>query len=62
MPKHFPLGFRRDLVEVARSSGLTREQMARDFGISEDTVQRWLKQADIDDGPLEGATSSSRRS
>jgi transposase-like protein len=36
--------------------------MARDFGISEDTVQRWMKQADIDDGPLEGATSSSRRS
>jgi transposase-like protein len=57
MPKQFPPGFRRDVVEVARSSGLTQAQVARDFGISENTVQRWVKQANIDDGLAVGATS-----
>ncbi len=57
MPKQFPPGFRRDVVEVARSSGLTQAQVARDFGISENSVQRWVKQANIDDGLAEGATS-----
>lgn len=57
MPKQFPPGFRRDVVEVARSSGLTQAQVAHDFGISENTVQRWVKQANIDDGQVEGATS-----
>jgi transposase-like protein len=57
MPKQFPPVFRRDVVEVARSWGLTQAQVARDFGISENTVQRWVKQANIDDGLAEGATS-----
>jgi transposase-like protein len=57
MPEQFPPGFRRDVVEVARSSGLTQAQVAHDFGISENTVQRWVKQANIDDGLAEGATS-----
>lgn len=57
MPKQFPPGFRRDVVEVARSSGLTQAQVAHDFGISENTVQRWVKQANVDDGLVEGATS-----
>ncbi len=40
MPKQFPPGFKRDVVAVARSSGLTRAQVAHDFGVSENTVQR----------------------
>ena len=57
MPGRFPPGFRRDVVEVARSSGLTQAQVAHDFGILENMVQRWVKQANIDDGQVEGATS-----
>ncbi len=57
MPKHFPQEFKRDVVAVARSSGLTQAQVARDFGISEHSVARWVKQANIDDGLVEGATS-----
>jgi transposase-like protein len=57
MPKHFPQEFKRDVVAVARSSGLTQAQVAHDLGISENTVQRWVKQANIDDGQVEGATS-----
>ena len=58
MPKRYPPEFKRDVVSVARTSGLTHAQIAEDFGISEHSVQRWLKQADIDDGVVEGTTTS----
>ncbi len=57
MPTKYPEEFKRDVVAVARTSGLSQDQIARDFGISSHSVQRWLKQADIDDGIAEGATS-----
>jgi transposase len=58
MPKRYPPEFKRDVVMVARTSGLTHAQIAEDFGISEHSVQRWLKQADIDDGVVEGTTTT----
>jgi transposase len=58
MPKRYPPEFKRDVVHVARTSGLTHAQIAEDFGISEHSVQRWLKQANIDDGIVEGTTTS----
>lgn len=58
MPKRYPPEFKRDVVDVARSSGLTHQQIAEDFGISEHSVQRWLKQANIDEGVLEGTTTT----
>jgi transposase len=60
MPKRYPPEFKRDVVAVARTSGLTHAQIAEDFGISEHSVQRWLKQADIDDGVGEGTTSTAQ--
>ena len=61
MPKRDPPEFKRDVVAVARTSGLTHAQIAADFGISEHSVQRWLKQADIDDGVVEGTATSSEQ-
>jgi transposase-like protein len=61
MPSKYPEEFKRDVVAVARTSGLSQDQIARDFGISTHSVQRWLKQADIDDGVAEGATSSEQQ-
>jgi transposase len=58
MPKRYPPEFKRDVVAVARTSGLTHAQIAEDFGISEHSVQRWCKQADINDGVVEGTTTS----
>jgi len=45
------------MVAVARSSGLTRAQVARDFGVPENAVAHGVKQACVDDGLVEGATS-----
>lgn len=58
MPKAFPVEFRRDVVAVARKGGSSIAQVAKDFGVSESCLQRWLKQADIDDGVRPGVTLS----
>ena len=50
MPKPFPAEFRRDVIAVARSSDASMAQIARDFGISESCLARWLKVADREDG------------
>jgi transposase len=58
MPKAFPIEFRRDVVAVARKGEAPLSQVAKDFGISESCLHRWLKLADIDDGLRPGVTSS----
>ena len=57
MPKAFPIEFRRDVVAVARKGEAPLSQIAKDFGISESCLHRWLKLADIDDGVRPGVTS-----
>jgi transposase-like protein len=54
VPKPFPLEFRRDVVAVARRGQAPLPQVAKDFGISESCLHRWLKLADIEDGTRPG--------
>jgi len=56
MPKAFPREFRDDVVRVARASDAPIVAIAKDFGISESCLQRWLKLADIEDGIRPGVT------
>ena len=56
MPKAFPLEFRNDVVAVARKGDAPLTQIAKDFGISEACLHRWLKLADIEDGVRPGVT------
>lgn len=58
MPKPYPHEFRDDVVRVARGreSGVTLEQIARDFGIHPMTLQKWMGQADVEDGVRPGQT------
>lgn len=58
MPKKFPSEFKRDVVTVARRGDLTVAEVAADFNVSAESVRRWLRQADIDDGVRDGLTSS----
>jgi transposase len=58
MPKPFPREFRRDVVAVARKGDAPLSQIAKDFGISESCLHRWLKIADVDDGVRPGVTST----
>ena len=56
MPKAFPEEFRRDVVAVARRKQTSMRQIAKDFGISEGCLHRWVKRAEIEDGQREGLT------
>jgi transposase-like protein len=58
MPKKFPPEFKRDVVRVARRGDLTRAEVAADFDISIESVNRWMRQADIDDGVKDGLTTA----
>lgn len=60
MPRKYPPEFKRDVVMVARRGDLSVPEVAADFGISEESVRRWKRQADIDDGMAEGQTSSEK--
>jgi transposase len=58
VPKKFPPEFKRDVVRVARRGELTHAEVAHDFDISVESVRRWVRQADVDDGVVEGQTSA----
>ena len=49
MPKKFPQEFKRDVVTVARRGDLSIAEVAADFDVSEVSVRRWMRQADVDD-------------
>ncbi len=46
----YPPEFRREAIELVHTSGKSRNQIARELGISTETVRQWIKQADIDAG------------
>lgn len=52
--------FRRRAVALARLREKPIAQIARDLGIAESGLRRWMKQADIDDGKQEGLSSDER--
>lgn len=52
--------FRRRAVELARLQEKPIAQIARDLGVAESGLRRWMKQADIDEGKQEGLTSDER--
>ena len=60
VPKAFPEQFRRDVVAVARRREIPMSKIAKDFGISESCLHRWVKQADIEDGVQDGVTAAER--
>ena len=58
MPKRFPPEFKHDVVAVARRPDSVLAEVCVDFDISKSTLQRWMRQADIDDGVHEGLTTA----
>jgi transposase len=53
--------FRRRAVELARLREKPIAQIAKDLGVAESGLRRWMAQADIDDGKREGLSSDERR-
>src|SRR3954466_9326019 len=61
MPAARPPEFRRRAVELARRREQPIAKIAKDLGISESCLRRWMDQADVDQGVKEGLTSAERR-
>lgn len=58
VPKAFPKEFRNDVIAVARRGEAPISRIAKDFGVSESGLQRWLKIADVEDGIKPGVTQA----
>jgi transposase len=56
----YPPEFRHEAVQLARTSEKSIAQVARDLGVSSQTLYSWIKQADVDAGHREGLTSDER--
>ena len=60
MPAPFPEEFRRRAVELAREGSRPVMVVARELGISESGLRRWIAQADVDGGIRPGLTTEER--
>lgn len=60
MPAAHPEEFRRRAVELARLREKPIAQIAKDLGISESCLRRWMDQADVEEGRKEGLTKDER--
>lgn len=60
MPAAKPLEFRRRAVALTREPGASVARIAKDLGISESCLRRWMDRDDVDSGRKEGLTSQER--
>lgn len=52
--------FREGAVRLVREGGKTVVEVARDLGVSAESVRNWVKQHEINAGQREGLTSAER--
>lgn len=61
MPVAKPPEFRRRAVDLVRRGEQSLPQIAKDLGISQSCLRRWVAVDDVDTGRKEGLTSDERR-
>ena len=60
MPAPYPEEFRRRAISLVREEGRPIGQVARELGIAESGLRRWIDRYDVDTGAKEGVTSAER--
>jgi transposase len=60
MPAPHPPEFRRRAIDLARQPGASVAKVAKELGISESGLRRWMTQDDVDTGRKEGLSSNER--
>ncbi len=63
MPKSkppYPPEFRAEALELIRISDKPIAQIAKDLGVTDQTLRNWKRQAEIDAGKAEGLTTDER--
>ncbi len=56
----YPPEFKAEAVQLVLSSGRSISQIAKDLGVSGNSLRTWVKQAEIDQGKREGLTTEER--
>jgi transposase len=57
---HYPPEFKQEAVRLFRSSERSFSEVAKELGISDESLRRWVKQAEIDAGERDGLTTDER--
>ncbi len=53
----YPPEFKAEAVQLVRSSGRSIPQIAKELGVSDNSLRNWVKQAQFDQGEREGLTT-----
>ena len=59
--RKFSVEFKRDAVEIVRSSDKSIAQVARELGIYDSSLGNWVRQDQIDRGEREGVSSDEQQ-
>ena len=56
----YPDEFKAEAIRLVKTSGDPIRQIAKDLGVSDQTLRNWVKQDDVDAGRKAGLTSDER--
>jgi transposase len=56
----YPRQFKAEAIRLVKTSGETIPQIAKDLGVSDQTLRNWVRQDDVDAGRKSGLTSDER--
>ena len=59
--RKFSPEFKRDAVELVRSSGRPIAEVAEELGLWDSTLGNWVRQAQVDDGERDGTTTDEQQ-
>jgi len=57
----YPPEFRAEAIRLVRTSGKPRSEIARNLGLTSETLRLWVKQADLDAGTRQDGLTTEER-